>query len=39
MIALAIGVFAVAVVVMNLRKMRSRMQTLVDEAIGELGAM
>jgi len=37
--ALAIGVFAIAVVVMNLRKLRSRMQTLVDEAIAELGAM
>ena len=36
---LAIGVFAIVVVVMNLRKLRSRMQTLVDEAIAELGAM
>jgi len=37
--AFAIAVFAIAAVVMNLRKMRARMQALVDEAIGELGAM
>ena len=37
--ALVIGVFAIVAVVMKVRKLRSRMQTLVDEAIAELGAM
>jgi hypothetical protein len=34
-----VGIFAVVTVVTKLRTMRSRMQTLVDEAIGELGTM
>ena len=34
-----VGIVAIASVVTKLRTMRARMQTLVDEAIGELGAM
>jgi hypothetical protein len=34
-----VAIFAIAALVGKLRTMRSRMQTLVDEAIGEIGAM
>jgi hypothetical protein len=34
-----VAIFAIGTIIAKVRAMRSRMQTLVDEAIGELGAM